>query len=117
MTAIHIRRFVLVFFTGCKSIEKPYLNSMLGKHLTSSLCNTLSQCEVIHKTNQIDMDQVLKSRTIKEFDIHFTSKHFGFKDVDHYYNAATLHNKLHRIAVPLLCLSAADDPFQPLEGK
>lgn len=63
------------------------------------------------------MTQVLKSRTIKEFDTNFTSKHFGFKDVDHYYDEATLHNKLHKIAVPLLCLSAADDPFQPLEGR
>lgn len=59
----------------------------------------------------------LQSKTIKEFDAHFTSKHFGYEDVDSYYQAATLHNKLHQITVPLLCLSAADDPFQPLDGQ
>lgn len=37
--------------------------------------------------------------------------------MDDYYNDATLQNKLHQISVPLLCLSAADDPFQPLDGK
>lgn len=103
---------------GAVSIEKPYLNSMLGKHLTGRLCQTLCQYEILNKSrHDIDFDQILKSKTIKEFDTNFTSKHFGYKDVDHYYSVATLHNKLHKIAVPLLCLSAADDPFQPLEGK
>lgn len=63
------------------------------------------------------MEQIMRSKTIKEFDTYFTSKHFGYRDVDHYYSVATLHNKLHKIAVPLLCLSAADDPFQPLDGE
>lgn len=103
---------------GSTSIEKPYLNSMLGKHLTNRLCRTLSKYEILNNScNDIDFDVILKSKTIKEFDSNFTSKHFGYKDVDHYYSVATLHNKLHKISVPLLCLSAADDPFQPLEGK
>lgn len=59
---------------------------------------------------------MLKSRTIKEFDSSFTSIHFGFENVHKYYEKATLHNKLHKIEVPTLCLSAADDPFQPLEA-
>lgn len=103
---------------GTISIEKPYLNSMLGKHLTRRLCDTLSRYEILKNGRQdMDFDQILKSKTIKEFDSNFTSKHFGYKDVDHYYSVATLHNKLHKISVPLLCLSAADDPFQPLEGN
>lgn len=101
---------------GTISIEKPYLNSMLGKHLTNNLCATLSQYEILNRNDNIDFDTILKSKTIKEFDTNFTSKHFGFKSVDHYYSEATLHNKLHQISVPLLCLSAADDPFQPLEA-
>lgn len=103
---------------GTMSIEKPFLNSMLGKHLTNNLCATLSRFEILTTSVGDDgMTQILKSRTIKEFDTHFTSKHFGYESVEHYYNVATLHNKLHHIKVPLLCLSAADDPFQPLEGK
>ena len=103
---------------GTVSIEKPGLNNMMCRHLTSSLCATVSRYEILHQGDvQWDIKKVLSSRTIKEFDEHFTSKHFGFNDVDAYYDAATLHNKLHMIQVPLLCLSAADDPFQPLEGK
>lgn len=58
----------------------------------------------------------LQCKTIKEFDALFTSKQFGYAHVDDYYSDATLHNKLHYITVPLLCLSAADDPFQPLDA-
>lgn len=100
---------------GSVSIEKPYLNNMLGKHLASNLCATLSQYEILN-CDHTDFDTILKSKTIKEFDTNFTSKHFGYKSVDHYYSMATLHNKLHQISVPLLCLSAADDPFQPLDA-
>uniref|UniRef100_A0A6M2DJ76 Putative phospholipase abhd3 n=1 Tax=Xenopsylla cheopis TaxID=163159 RepID=A0A6M2DJ76_XENCH len=102
-------------FKGTISIEKPYLNNMLGRYLASNLCTTLKQ----YKTQMIgpwDMDKVLASKTIKEFDENFTTLHFGYKDIDDYYSAATLHNKIDRMTVPLLCLSAADDPFQPLDA-
>lgn len=101
---------------GCASIEKPYLNSLLGQHLARSLCTTLSKCKIFENSLDYDMVKIMQSKTIKEFDSNFTSKHFGFDDVDHYYTAASLHDKLHNISVPCLCLSAADDPFQPLEG-
>lgn len=102
---------------GSDSIEQPYLNSMLGRHLAGSLCRTVRQYEILRNEEfDWDMDQVLQSKTIKEFDSHFTSKHFGYNDVHSYYAHATLHNKLHKIKVPLLCLNAADDPFQPLDA-
>lgn len=101
---------------GTASIEKPFINNLLGRHLTSSLCETVSKYEMLKDEPLVDMSKVMQSRTIKEFDAHFTSKHFGFEGVEQYYDAATLHNKLHKISVPLLCLSAADDPFQPLEA-
>lgn len=102
---------------GSDSIEQPYLNSMLGRHLAGSLCRTVRQYDILRNEEfDWDMDQVLQSKTIKEFDSHFTSKHFGYNDVHSYYAHATLHNKLHKIKVPLLCLNAADDPFQPLDA-
>ncbi|CAG2062898.1 unnamed protein product, partial [Timema podura] len=58
----------------------------------------------------------LQSRTIREFDATFTVKQFGFKDIDDYYTQATMHEKLHLIKIPLLCLNAADDPFQPFDA-
>ncbi|XP_024945852.1 phospholipase ABHD3 [Cephus cinctus] len=103
-------------FEGTKSIEKPYLNLMLNKHLTENLCRTVERYHQNSTFFDLDMENVLKSKTVREFDTNFTVKHFGYKDVEDYYSNATLHNKLHLIEVPLLCLSAADDPFQPLEA-
>lgn len=129
-------------FEATKSIEKPYLNLMLNKHLAGNLCRTI---EAYHKSENgfwdIDIHNVLKvqlarsitttigrrgrsncllsrqSKTVREFDANFTAKQFGYKDVEDYYRNATVHDKLHLVEVPLLCLSAADDPFQPLDGN
>ncbi|XP_004525088.1 phospholipase ABHD3 [Ceratitis capitata] len=97
------------------SIEQPILNNLLGRLLTQSMYHTLKQSG-LHKHQDLDMRSIKTSKTIREFDALFTIKHFGYPSVDDYYNDATLQNKLHQISVPLLCLSAADDPFQPLDA-
>lgn len=89
---------------------------MLNSHLCGALCDTVKQYDILYGEHEWEMDNVLKSKTIKEFDSRFTSIAFGFGSVDNYYKHATLHNKLHKIKVPTLCLSAADDPFQPLDA-
>ncbi|KAG5676813.1 hypothetical protein PVAND_006621 [Polypedilum vanderplanki] len=101
---------------GTKSIEKPFLNMTLNRHLCYSLCRTVEKYDILFKDSSTWREKVLSSQTIKEFDSNFTSVHFGFESVDTYYSKATLHQKLHKIKVPTLCLSAADDPFQPLDA-
>ncbi|MPC93907.1 Protein ABHD1 [Portunus trituberculatus] len=57
-----------------------------------------------------------QGKTVREFDSRFIAVQVGFRDVEDYYRTACLHGKLHLNHVPHLCLSAADDPFQPLQG-
>lgn len=103
---------------GVESIEKPFLNSMLNSHLAGALCKTVKKYDILFKDEyEWKKDKVLQSKSIKEFDSHFTSIHFGYGNVSNYYKQATLHNKLYKIKVPTLCLSSGDDPFQPLDGK
>ena len=59
---------------------------------------------------------VIKSQTIRDFDERFTAQLFGFDSYESYYHDASVDRKVHDVQIPLLCLSAADDPFSPLEG-
>ncbi len=59
-----------------------------------------------------DLDAVLSSKTIKEFDDRFTSRQFGYSDVKEYYSDACLVGKLKQMRIPVLALNAEDDPFQ-----
>lgn len=104
-------------FKGTESIERPGINLMLNNHLASCLTGVVHDLrEMLRTKGPWVLEEVMKARTIREFDSRFTSKAFGYKDVDDYYSHATLHNKLHNIHVPTLCISAGDDPFQPFNA-
>ncbi|XP_003394689.1 phospholipase ABHD3 [Bombus terrestris] len=105
-------------FAATKSTEENYFNLMLNKYLASTLRKNLRRLHYSSETGMfdVDIDTILKSQTLREFDSHFTVKQFGYKNVEEYYSNATIHDKLHLIDVPLLCLSAADDPFQPFQA-
>jgi uncharacterized protein len=52
-------------------------------------------------------------RTVREFDDAITAPHFGFKDAEEYYQAASAKKVIGNVAVPLLMITAQDDPFVP----
>jgi len=56
---------------------------------------------------------VLASKTVYEFDEKFTIVVAGYGSVEEYYGAASCSQVLHRVAVPLLCINALDDPLCP----
>jgi len=100
---------------GCKSLEQPGLNLLLNRHLAHCLVESIK--EVRHHFEAAwDLELVFSSKTIREFDSRFTTKMFGYKNVNEYYNKAKLTERLGDIKVPTLSLSAEDDPFQPGES-
>ncbi|XP_065218687.1 phospholipase ABHD3 [Planococcus citri] len=104
-------------FKATDSIEQLGLNYLLNKHLASCLTGfvkNLKHC-LDGEDRPWKIEEVIASKTVREFDAKFTSKQFGYESVEDYYNDATLHNKLANIKTPVLCLNAADDPFQPLD--
>lgn len=100
---------------SASSLEKPLNWLFYNKYLAHLLVKKIESQSHMFKDNY-DMEQVLKCRTIREFDEHFTSKQFGYKSSDHYYTDASIHNKIHALQVPVLTLNAADDPFSPLHA-
>jgi uncharacterized protein len=64
---------------------------------------------------RIDVSRVRRSRTFREFDDAANAPLHGFAGADDYYRRASCLPLLSAITTPVLCLSAADDPFLPAE--
>ena len=60
-----------------------------------------------------DAAKVGAARRFREFDNLVTAPLHGFRDVDHYWSAASSAPWLGRIRVPTLLLNARNDPFLP----
>lgn len=55
-------------------------------------------------------------RTVREFDDAITAPAFGFKDAEEYYESAGAKKVIDKVKVPLLVITAKDDPFVPYES-
>jgi len=55
-------------------------------------------------------------RTVREFDDAITAPCFGYKDAAEYYAAAGAQKVIGDVAVPLLLITAQDDPFVPYDS-
>ena len=53
--------------------------------------------------------------TVRQFDEAYTAPHHGFRDASDYYHRASAMRVIDRIRVPALILTAADDPFVPVD--
>jgi uncharacterized protein len=60
-----------------------------------------------------DPQRVRAARCFRDFDDVVTAPLHGFRDVDHYWSAASSGPWLERIRVPTLLLNARNDPFLP----
>jgi uncharacterized protein len=55
-------------------------------------------------------------RTVREFDDAITAPQFGYRDAQEYYEAAGAKRLVEKVRVPLLLITAKDDPFVPFEA-
>jgi predicted alpha/beta-fold hydrolase len=61
----------------------------------------------------LDLDRVLRARTLREFDDLVTAPLHGFRGVDDYWARASSAPWLEHIRVPTLLVNARNDPFLP----
>jgi predicted alpha/beta-fold hydrolase len=55
-------------------------------------------------------------QTVREFDDAITAPCFGYRDAQEYYEAAGARKVVGRVRVPMLMITAQDDPFVPYES-
>lgn len=83
--------------------ERAFLRSLIPKALA----------KIARHPELTGLGMVARARTLWDFDDAFTAPVHGFRDAADYYRRASSLPFLHRIAHPLLLLSAVDDPFLP----
>lgn len=69
---------------------------------------------VIGASGVVDIERLLRCRTLYDFDNCYTAPVFGFQNAMEFYTVASLTGKLSTVRRPLLYLVAADDVFGSL---
>ena len=105
--------------SGTTNLEKPFVNKyIMNYNLTQNLRNLAAKYRtILEERNCWDFNKVLKSRTLREFDAHFTAPQFGYDSVMDYYRAASVKDNVHKFPIPVFGFNAYDDPLQPGDRK
>ena len=65
---------------------------------------------------QFDLSRLGGVRSVRAFDAAYTAPFFGFDSAEDYYHRAAALRGIDRIQIPALIITAADDPFVPIEA-
>ncbi|KAH7967165.1 hypothetical protein HPB49_023287 [Dermacentor silvarum] len=89
---------------------------LVNVYLTFCLMGLVKRnADVMGATDVIDVNRLLQSRTLYDFDNRYTAPVFGFQNAMQFYTFASLNGKLSKVRRPLLYLMAADDVFGSLK--
>ena len=65
---------------------------------------------------RFDLARLQAIRSVRQFDAAYTAPSFGFESAEDYYHRAAALRVIDKIAIPALIITAADDPFVPVES-
>ena len=100
------------------SISNPYEFIISARLAYNKLYNRMLLMflqKVVKKTRKnledlkIDVDFILNTNQIKDYDDLVTTKLFGFHNADDYYRNISCVHEIKNITIPLLCISSKDD--------
>ena len=80
------------------------------RHFIADLRRTILE-KFRHRPGPLDLDAVRRAWTFRGFDNRVTAPLHGFRDAEHYYEAASCRQYLVEVACPTLIVHALDDPF------
>jgi predicted alpha/beta-fold hydrolase len=65
---------------------------------------------------RFDLARLRSIRSVRQFDAVYTAPFFGFQSAEDYYHRAAALRVMDKIEIPALVITAADDPFVPIES-
>lgn len=92
-----------------RKLERPR-NAAYVRYVVGNMRNDLEG--VAHPSFTRDVGRI---RSVLEFDEHIIAPYFGFENAADYYRCVSCKALLSKVAVPLLAIHAADDPWIPVE--
>jgi len=69
--------------------------------------------ETFSKRENLDISCILKTKSLVDFDKHFTCKIYNISSPEEYYQQQCCSKQLPKIAIPTLMVNALDDPIIP----
>lgn len=90
-------------------LEDTIYDHFILKLLKKNLNKTMNGLVQPHKKIYVDINKAHKAIKVKEFDEYNIRRVLGYKSADEYYRDMSCINHIHKINVPLLCISAKDD--------
>jgi predicted alpha/beta-fold hydrolase len=101
--------------SACADALEKRENFLYERHFVKALlARYRRKCELFPE--RYSRDGFGPIRTVREFDDEITAPHFGFKDAEEYYRAAGAKKVIANVKVPLLLITAKDDPFVPFKS-
>mmetsp|Transcript_11434 Transcript_11434/g.39768 ORF Transcript_11434/g.39768 Transcript_11434/m.39768 type:complete len:485 (-) Transcript_11434:105-1559(-) len=99
-----------------ETFEEGVMGKVYSRNMGSSMHELVApHAHMFARDERYDVDAILRCRTVREFDEQVTRRTFGWDSVEEYYHHSSPVHALPDVAVPLLAVSAADDPIAPSE--
>ncbi|GFP81347.1 embryogenesis-associated protein emb8 [Phtheirospermum japonicum] len=95
---------------GSRFISRRLIQKLYDRALTIGL-QGYAQLHETRYTRLANWDGIKKSRSIRDFDTHATCLVGNYETVDTYYRRCSSSSFIGQVSVPLLCISALDDPL------
>lgn len=95
------------------NINRGMAHAIYGRYFVKKLCRKIEE-----KCRQFPAictpDGLRRIRTIGDFDNAYTAPVHGFNNADEYWRQGSTFGALERMATPLLCINARNDPMVPV---
>ncbi|TPX47449.1 hypothetical protein SeMB42_g02445 [Synchytrium endobioticum] len=103
---------------GSERLESGWFSKRVYSYrMACSLIKVFSKHAYLFENHpNVDLDAVMKSSSVREFDASLTAKVFGYADVDEYYKLGSSSLYVPSIRIPAMFLHSLDDPIVPKES-